>query len=425
MNRSFSRSRVAYIFEALFEYMVSLLVTETFLAAILKQVGVSDALTGVLSSIVSLTCFFQLFSGLVEKPGRKIRKTLIGFTLANELLFACLYLVPSVPLSPNMKTALFVVMILCAYFLYNIASPAKYRWLMSFVDSSKRGSFTAKKEMVSLIGGMLFSLGMGRLVDHYNAIGKEQTGFSLCCVTIFAVTVLHLITLLCVEDETLPPVENRGGRLREMIDFFRTNKAIRRLIVLDVLWKSAFYFTTPFLGTYLIGELRFSLTEVSLITMVGSIARMLVSPFTGRYADKSGWCNLLIMCVSVAAAGSLVNIFASPDSRWCVIVAKLCYYLAMAGVNSGLFNIAYDYVDASRFSTALGAKNAVGGVVGFLVSLAGGLVVSAMQDRGNRLMGSTVYAQQILSCVSFLLLAGMVAYLIAVIRKLPKADKER
>lgn len=425
MKRSFTKSNIAYIFEALFEYMVSLLVTETFLAAILKQVGVSDALTGILSSIVSLTCFFQLFSGLVEKPGRKIRKTLFVFTLINELLFGCLYLVPSVPLSSDGKTALFVVLILSAYLLYNIASPAKYRWLMSFVDSKKRGSFTAKKEMVSLIGGMLFSLGMGRLVDHYNAIGKEQTGFALCCVTIFAVTVLHLLTMLCVEDETLPPAENPGGRLREMILFFKNNKVIRRLIVLDVLWKSAVYMTSPFMGTYLIGEMRFSLTEVSLIAMVGSFARMLVSPFTGRYADKSGWCNLLIVCVSVAAVGFFVNMFTFPGSRWCYIVYILCYYIAMAGVNSSLFNIAYDYVEESRFSIALGAKNAIGGVVGFLVSLVGGLVVSKMQGGGNLLLGSPVYAQQALSCVSFLLLVGMVIYLAVVIRKLPKSGRSQ
>ena len=94
MNRSYGKSHVAFIFEALFEYMVSLLVTGTFLAAILKQVGVSDALTGILSSIVSLTCCFQLFSGLIEKPGRKIRKTLVALTLGNELLFACILCLP-------------------------------------------------------------------------------------------------------------------------------------------------------------------------------------------------------------------------------------------------------------------------------------------------------------------------------------------
>ena len=423
MHRSYRRPHAAFIFEALFEYMVSLLVTGTFLAAILKQIGVSDALTGILSSIVSLTCCFQLFSGLIEKPGHKIRKTLITFTLANELLFACLYLVPSVPVSSNAKTALFIVMILCAYFLYNVAAPVKYHWLMSFVDKRKRGSFTAKKEMVSLVGGMLFSLGMGRLVDHYNAIGKEQTGFTLCCATLFAVTALHLITLLCVEDQTLPDAAEQDGRLREILRFLRNSKAIRRLIVLDVLWKSAVYMATPFMGTYLIGELRFSLTEVSLITMACSFARMLVSPFAGRYADKNGWCKLLIICVSIAAAGFFVNMFASPGSRWCYIAYGLCYYIAMAGINSSLSNIAFDYVDERHFSVALGAKNAVGGAVGFLASLAGGLIVSAMQDGGNRLFGSTVYAQQVLSCVTFLLLIGMVVYLAVVIRKLPKSDK--
>ena len=45
MKRNSARTRRAYIVEALLEYMVSLLVTGAFLAAILKQVGVSDALS--------------------------------------------------------------------------------------------------------------------------------------------------------------------------------------------------------------------------------------------------------------------------------------------------------------------------------------------------------------------------------------------
>ena len=60
------RCREAYIVEALLEYLISLLVTGAFLAAILKQVGVSDAVTGVVSSIISLACVTQLFSGMLE-----------------------------------------------------------------------------------------------------------------------------------------------------------------------------------------------------------------------------------------------------------------------------------------------------------------------------------------------------------------------
>ena len=45
---------------------------------------------------------------------------------------------------------------------------------MSLVDSNKRGSFTAMKERVSLIGGMLFSLAVGTLMDKFEEIGDVK-----------------------------------------------------------------------------------------------------------------------------------------------------------------------------------------------------------------------------------------------------------
>ena len=56
-----------YIFEAALEYLISILVTGSFLATITKELGVSDGLTGILSSVISLGCLFQLLSLSVEQ----------------------------------------------------------------------------------------------------------------------------------------------------------------------------------------------------------------------------------------------------------------------------------------------------------------------------------------------------------------------
>ena len=57
----YKRSRWAYTFECAFEYFVSLLVTGVFLAKLLKDVGMDDALIGIISSFISLSFLFQLF----------------------------------------------------------------------------------------------------------------------------------------------------------------------------------------------------------------------------------------------------------------------------------------------------------------------------------------------------------------------------
>ena len=81
-------------------------------------------------------------------------------------------------------------------------------------------------------------------------------------------------------------------------------------------------------------------------------------------------------------------------------------------------NIVFDYVTKENRSYALGVKAALGGIAGFLASLLGAWVVSFVQSHGNSVFGVTVYAQQILSFVSFVVFVGVVVYIKFVVMKL-------
>lgn len=423
MKRSAVRSRRSYIVEALLEYLVSLLVTGAFLAAILKQVGVSDAVTGIVSSFISFACVAQLFSGVIVKPGRSIKKRLLLLALLNEMMFATLYVIPFMNMAVGVKTALFVVMILGAYLILNLTTPVKYKWMMGFVGANERGRFTANKEIVSLIGGMVFSMAMGALVDYFKAIDREQTGFILCGVTMVAVAILHAVSIFLCDDEVQSEdAAAPSGQLKASFSLIGQSANLRKLLLVDVLWKTALYISTPYYGTYLIGELGFSLTFVSALSIVYGAVRALASPWCGRFADQRGWARLLMLCLCVAAAGFLINAFTRPESRLLYAVYYVFYAAAMAGINSGLTNITYDYIPESHFAQAMGARNAVSGIVGFLASLLGGVIVGRIQAGGNTLLGLNVYAQEVNSAISFLLLGVLVLYMHLVVRKMQRID---
>ena len=119
----YKRSRLMYICEAALEYLISILVAGTYLAMITKELGISDTLTGIISSFISLGCVFQLFAMLIRKGNTK--KTVLFLSVLNQLLFMFLYIIPLMGGSQSMKTTLFIVVILLAYFFYNIAHPKK------------------------------------------------------------------------------------------------------------------------------------------------------------------------------------------------------------------------------------------------------------------------------------------------------------
>ena len=86
---SLKRSRLMYILQAGFEYLISILVAGTFLAKITSELGISDNLTGIISSIISLGQMFQLGSMLIKRP--KCKGFVAVFSVLNQLLFLLLY----------------------------------------------------------------------------------------------------------------------------------------------------------------------------------------------------------------------------------------------------------------------------------------------------------------------------------------------
>ena len=61
-KKAVKRSQLMFIFQATFEYLISILVAGSFLATLTKEIGIPDSVTGVISSIISLGCVFQLLS---------------------------------------------------------------------------------------------------------------------------------------------------------------------------------------------------------------------------------------------------------------------------------------------------------------------------------------------------------------------------
>ena len=89
-EKALKRSQIMYIIQAALEYFISIMVTGSFLATITKELGFSDSLTGILSSLVSLGCLFQLFSLSIRKT--KVKRFVIIFSIINQLIFVSMWL---------------------------------------------------------------------------------------------------------------------------------------------------------------------------------------------------------------------------------------------------------------------------------------------------------------------------------------------
>lgn len=407
-NKIYKRSRLMYIFEAAIEYFISILVSGSFLATLTKELGLSDSLTGVLSSVISLGCLFQLLSIFIRPKG--IKKFVILMSVANQILFMLLYIIPIFNIPSNLKSVFFVLLIFSAYFIYNIAHPKKINWLMSIVDDKKRGSFTANKEIVSLISGMVISFAMGALIDRFKEIGEMRAALILSALVLLILTVLHTLTMIFTVEKITETSDKSDfkNNLKEILK----NKNILSVALVFVFYYIITYISTPFYGTYQINELGFSLKLATALTMTGSIVRIFVSRFWGRYADKKGFAPMIEKCfISMALAFLSVSFAVPSNGKIMFILYNIFHGIALGGINSALINLVFDYVSVEKRADSLAICQAISGAFGFVTTLCISPVITAFQKNGNVFLDFTLYGQQFVSIIAFIISVLAVVYI--------------
>lgn len=412
----YKTSRFLYIIEAALEYFISLLVTGAFLAKVTDSIGMSDTLTGILTSFVSLGFGFQIIAlFLANKYPVKRWVTLLH--CLNQLFFALIYVVPLVPLTQLQKTVLFVIFLLLGHIINNVVYSPKTNWFMSLVDDRQRGRFTASKEMVLLIGGMLFSFLMGAVIDRFEADGNLIGAFIVCGISVFVLMLLHGATLIFSKEK---PRENEEKiPTGKMLKGLLSDKNLFKVILISVLWNVTSYAAIPFYGSYQIKELGFSMTFVSILAAAYAVVRSLFSRPMGKIADKYSFAKMLNVCFIVMFAGFVVNVFTVPSNGAILFtVYYMLYAIAMAGINSATINLIYDYVDQDKRVGALALNSTFAGFAGFFTTLAVSPLVTYIQNNGNTLFGIPVYAQQVVSALAAVLQAVLLVYLNTVVKKI-------
>lgn len=287
---------------------------------------------------------------------------------------------------------------------------------MSLVDDTCRGSFTANKEIVSLIGGMVFSFIMGAVLDGFVTAGKIKTAFTISASVIFLLTVVHSLSLIL----TVEKMYNNTERISiiQNLKAIAKNKKVLKVTLILVIYYTAHYTSVPFYGTYMIKELDMSLKTVAILSILGSITRIAVSRFWGKYADKRSFAVMLEKCFVFLAAAFICVSAATPKTG---LVMLILYHalngVAMGGINSAMINLVFDYAPYEIRSDALAISQAAAGAAGFLATLCISPLISFIQSNGNSLFGISIYAQQFVSIISLIIIIALIVYVRAVLIK--------
>lgn len=404
-SKVYKRSRRAYAMECTFEYFVSLLVADAFLAKVLLSIGMTAEEIQPISTLIALSQLFQLFSIFVVQRITNVKRFVVIIHMIGQLFFMALYLIPFMPFASEYKPIIAVASILIAYFGNYFVTNIIYNWGNSYVSPSWRGLFGAKKETLSLLSGIVPTLVIAYAMDAFEKNNNLEGGFLFAAIGILIFCICDFICLMLIKNDVKPrqtveKTESIGAVMKKLCKL----RGFWYILIVTILWNVGIYTTVGALGTYKVDELGFSMWPVTWIAIGGCLVRAALSRPFGKFADKHSRSKALILAMIMAVASFAVNIFTTPDTKYLIILHTVLYSGCFAGIGANMLNITYSFLPSEYFVQASAIKNCVGGICGFLASVVASKFLGYIQSRGNMLFGIHVYAQQVLSLISVIVI---------------------
>ena len=224
-SKEYKRTRTIHHIEAALEYFFTLLLTGAYIAKAATAIGISDATVGIITQATSVGGVFQLLSIFISNK-RGVKRTVTCGHIMSQLFFATVWLTPLFSIPREFKIPLFIGTLFLGWIIHHAIVSPKLSWYFSVIEDKKRGSYTAVKEIISLILGTIYTLIMGAMIDGFEAKGNMRGAFLTGGITLLVICVLHTLTLIFSHEPKAVSQDKDTGALGKLKKLFK-NKAYR------------------------------------------------------------------------------------------------------------------------------------------------------------------------------------------------------
>lgn len=184
--------------------------------------------------------------------------------------------------------------------------------------------------------------------------------------------------------EPANPVHKTGLKIGELLRKPLEDRSFRKIVILLAFWNFSFQIGSPFTSVYMVSGLGLNFTYITIVTALASIASVLSVRKWGRLADKTSWGFLMVILLAIQGVSHFVW-FLTGDSTvyFLVPAAQILGGAAISGMNITIFNLQYTVAPVANRTVYIGFSSAVGGLFGFLGTLAGSFFLGVFEKEGN------------------------------------------
>ncbi len=400
---NYGKSRVMYIIEACVENFITVLVTGAYLATLTSRLGLSDSLTAILSSVASLSYLFQLVSiYLAHKT--PVKRWVIPIQLIAHIMFACLYLLPVLNIRRG-ASIIFFLLVLGANALKSVIQPIKINWFYALVSPKRRGSFTAILTAISVVGQIFFSLFASMMFDHFVNSGNERGAFISLTITIFTLIIMDIVPLFLAKEKNDTQPTKQSSPFSSVSEIIK-NRGFLVLVIAGAISSVGTGITPPFLPTYQINELGFSLSFIAIIDIIANAFWIGSLLLFGRVSEKKSNAFVLRASYVLRIFSTAIIVFTIPSNgKVFFTLYRVIEIIARSASGIGSRSLLLGLVEEKNRTSALSLYTVITGVITFLTTLVMTPIVSAIQkSNGINILGFNLYAQQFIALINVVIL---------------------
>lgn len=404
----YRRIRKAYVTQCTVEHLVYLLTVDAFLAKLLSHLNFSDALIGVITSFTSVAFLFQLLSIFLVQTRISTKKIVVTLDVISQLSFLLIYCIPFVPISGDAKRIAVVLLVILGWIGKAVIESLYFKWANAYVDPSVRATFSARKEMISLFCGIIFSTTIGYFVDRFEGLDNMTGAFIFISSVMLVLNITNFISFLLIKDEDTTERTQMRVPLKEVLVHIRENKIYRNYVIVMIYSSLYGSFLGGFLGIYKVKELAMSMLLIQVVGVLADFARMGVSIPIAKFSNKYGFASGMQLASLMSLIAHIFVVFTTPKTWWLIIPYTILVSSAAAGTNQNSFNINYTLLPTKYMSQAMAIQKTLCGIASAVSILLAGKIFDTVQNNGVSIFGIDLYPQQFMAILMIPFMISMI-----------------
>lgn len=357
---------------------LSALTSGVLLIGYALALGASNLTIGLLAAVPFLAQLSQIPTILLVERWRARRFITVTCLVASRIVLVPMAFLPLLA-SQSVALVLLVTGTAIVSVLGSMAACSWNSWMHDLVPERRLGDFFARRLFYATGFAMAVGLAAGVFIDWWKdaAIGPPPFAYLVLFVVGSVAGAISAWYLVRVPEPRMAAPERTihlGRMLRE--PFMDHN--FRQLMWFLGAWQFATNLAAPFFTVYLVSQLGYSMSFVTLMTVVSQVANLAVLRMWGNLSDRISNKTVLRVCGPLF----LVCIFAwtqvamPHDRHFAILLLTVLHILmgiATAGVNLASGNIGLKLAPRGRATAYLAASSIVNSLTASLAPIIGGL----------------------------------------------------